>query len=58
MKPNKAEEKFKTHPLGVLHETMKGLHDIGLISAEKMEKFDKGCLASTAASKPKRVKAS
>ena len=51
MKPNKAEEKFKTHPLAVLHESVKGLHKIGLISDKKMEEFDKSCLV-----KPKSAK--
>jgi len=45
MKPNKAEQTFKSEPLAVLHESMKGLHDIGLIADEKMKKFDKSCLA-------------
>jgi len=42
MKPNKAEEKFKTHPLQCSMSQWKVCIQIGLIPDKK--EFDKGCL--------------
>ena len=36
--------KYKSKALAVLHESMVGLHGIGLLTDEKMRKFDLSCL--------------
>lgn len=35
---------YKSKPLAALHESMQGLHDIGLIDRTTMRKFDDSCL--------------
>ena len=36
--------KYKSPALEVLHKSMVGLHEIGLLPDEKMRKFDLSCL--------------
>ncbi len=37
-------KKYKSVALEVLHKSMVGLHEIGLLPDEKMRKFDLSCL--------------
>ena len=36
--------KYKSNVCAAIHETMQGLHDIGLIDDAQMRQFDKSCL--------------
>ena len=40
------KKKYKTEALQVIHEDMKSMNQIGIISDEKMRKFDKMCLSN------------
>lgn len=35
---------YKSDALAALHESMQGLHDIGLVDVKTMRKFDESCL--------------
>ncbi len=37
-------QKYKSDALAALHESMQGLHDIGLVDARTMRQFDSTCL--------------
>ena len=37
-------KKYKSQAMAALHETMQGLHDIGLVNSQTMRKFDESCL--------------
>lgn len=37
-------QKYKSDSLAALHESMQGLHDIGLVDAKTMRQFDSSCL--------------
>lgn len=37
-------QKYKSEALAALHESMQGLHDIGLVDAKTMRQFDSSCL--------------
>ena len=38
------KNKYKSEPLEAIHESMKDLHEIGLLSDERMRHFDEACL--------------
>ena len=40
-------QKYKSDALAALHESMQGLHDISLIDAKTMRRFDATCLTPT-----------
>lgn len=37
-------KKYKSPALAALHESMQGLHDIGMINSRTMRRFDESCL--------------
>lgn len=37
-------KKYKSSALAALHESMQGLHDIGIINTQTMRRFDESCL--------------
>lgn len=37
-------KRYKSPALAALHESMQGLHNIGLVDAKSMRKFDQSCL--------------
>ena len=37
-------KKYKSQAMAALHETVQGLHDIGLVDAKTMRHFDESCL--------------
>jgi len=37
-------KKYHSEILQVIHEDMKSMHELGIISDEKMREFDEGCL--------------
>lgn len=39
-------KKYKSEAFAALHESMSGLHDLGIIPAKTMRKFDVSCLAT------------
>ena len=38
-------KKFKSEAMAALNESMQGLHDIGIVPAKTMRRFDASCLA-------------
>ena len=50
------KDKYESEMLQVIHEDMKGLHRLGIISDERMREFDKDCLVQEP--KPTRKTAS
>ena len=42
------KRKYKSEALEALHETVSGLHKIGLMSEEDMRFYDEGCLVKSA----------
>ena len=40
------KKEYESEILQVVHEDMKGMHQLGIISDTKMREFDKMCLAS------------
>lgn len=38
------KKKYESRALAVIHESMQGLHDIGVIDAKTMRGFDESCL--------------
>jgi len=38
------KKKYQSKILQVIHEDMKGLHELGFISDERMREYDKDCL--------------
>jgi putative transcriptional regulator len=46
------KKKYKSGALEALHETVVGLHKIGLVTEDEMRRYDDGCLAKPAATVP------
>jgi putative transcriptional regulator len=42
-------KKYKSEALAALHESMSGLHDIGIIPVKTMRTFDESCLTAVKA---------
>ena len=38
------KDKYESEMLQVIHESMKGLHRLGIVSDTEMRKFDKDCI--------------
>ena len=47
--------KYKTPALAALHESMQGLHDIGLVDTKTMRKFDGTCLTPIESMTPEEI---
>lgn len=50
-------KKYKSQALAALHESMQGLHDIGLVDARTMRKFDLSCLTPIESMTPEEIAA-
>ena len=50
-------EKYKSKILGIVHESMADLHDIGLIDQKTMREFDESCLTKVEPLAPAEIAA-
>ena len=48
-------KKYKSPALAALHESMQGLHDIGLVDTKTMRKFDGSCLTPVGGMTPDEI---
>lgn len=48
-------KKYKSDALAALHESMQGLHDIGLVDAKTMRQFDMACLTPIENMSPEEI---
>ena len=48
-------KKYKSEALAAFHESMQGLHDIGIVPAKTMRRFDASCLAPIEDMKPEEI---
>jgi putative transcriptional regulator len=48
-------KKYKSEALAALHESMGGLHDIGIIPVKTMRQFDESCLTAVKAMSPEKI---
>lgn len=48
-------KKYKSEALAALHESMSGLHDIGLLPTKTMKRFDLSCLTPVEDMPPKAI---
>jgi putative transcriptional regulator len=48
-------KKYKSEAFAALHESMSGLHGLGLIPAKTMREFDASCLAPVEALSPAKI---
>ena len=48
-------KQYKSEALAALHESMSGLHEIGIIPARTMRKFDESCLTPVEAMPPEKI---
>jgi len=48
-------KKYKSPALAALHESMQGLHDIGLVDTKTMRKFDGSCLTPIESMTPDEI---
>jgi putative transcriptional regulator len=48
-------KKYKSPALAALHESMQGLHHIGLVDAKTMRKFDASCLTPIESITPEEI---
>lgn len=46
---------YKSEALAALHESMSGLHEIGIIPAKTMRQFDKSCLTEVKPIPPEQI---
>ena len=49
------KRKYKSEALAALHESMSGLHEIGIIPAKTMRQFDQSCLTEIHPIAPKEI---
>jgi putative transcriptional regulator len=50
-------KKYRSDAMAAIHETMKGLHDAGVIDKQTMRRFDDACLTPIRPLKPREIKA-
>lgn len=50
-------KKYRNEAFAAIHETMEGLHDIGVIEKQTMREFDEACLTPVDALTPDEIKA-
>jgi putative transcriptional regulator len=48
-------KKYRSKALGALHETVKGLHELGLVDATTMREFDASCLTPVEKLSPRQI---
>jgi putative transcriptional regulator len=48
-------KKYKSEALAALHESMSGLHDLGIIPVKTMREFDISCLVKAEAMPPQKI---
>lgn len=48
-------QKYKSDALAALHESVQGLHDIGLVDAKTMRQFDSTCLTPIENMSPEEI---
>lgn len=48
-------KKYKSSALAALHESMQGLHDIGIINTRTMHRFDDSCLTPVEEMTPEEI---
>ena len=48
-------KKYKSKALAVLHESMNGLHDLGIIPTKTMREFDVSCLTVVETMSPQKI---
>lgn len=48
-------KKYKSPALAALHESMQGLHDIGIINTRTMHRFDDSCLTPVEEMTPEEI---
>ncbi len=48
-------KKYKSPALAALHESMQGLHDIGIINRQTMHRFDESCLTPVEDMTPEEI---
>jgi putative transcriptional regulator len=49
--------KYRSKPLGALHETVQGLHRLGLVDTKTMREFDASCLTVVEPLSPRQIAA-
>ncbi len=50
-------KKYRSKALGALHETVQGLHRLGLVDTKTMREFDASCLTPVVKLSPKQIAA-
>lgn len=50
-------KKYRSDALGVAHETVQGLHRLGLVDAKTMREFDASCLTTVEPLSPRQIAA-
>ncbi len=48
-------KKYRSEALGALHETVQGLHRLGLVDTKTMREFDASCLTPVVKLSPKQI---
>ena len=48
-------KKYRSKPLGALHETVQGLHRLGLLDTTTMREFDASCLTPVENVSPRQI---
>jgi putative transcriptional regulator len=50
-------KKYRSEALGALHETVQGLHRLGLVDTKTMREFDASCLTTVEKLSPRQIAA-
>ena len=50
-------KKYRSEALGAVHETVQGLHKLGLVDAKTMREFDASCLTTVQPLSPRQIAA-
>jgi putative transcriptional regulator len=48
-------KEYKSEAFAALHESMSGLHELGIIQAKTMKRFDVSCLTTVETMPPKKI---
>lgn len=48
-------KKYRSKPLAALHETVQGLHRLGLVDTKTMREFDASCLTAVELLSPRKI---
>jgi len=49
-------KKYRSEALAAIHETMSGLHDVGVVNKQTMREFDDACLTPIEVLSPEEIK--